>query len=97
MKSFLSELSKYFISGIDIITLGFPPYLGSLAVMSPIVLETLNFPGDTLNGPTTDEFLIFIVVVLLVLTGVVVYDDILFGLILDVGEITLFALFWLLE
>ena len=70
MKSFLSELSKYFISGMDIMTLGLPPNFGSFAAMSPIVLETLNFPGDTLKGPITEELLTLIVVVLLLMFGV---------------------------
>ena len=41
------------ISGIGITHLGFPPYLGSLASISPIVLETDNLPGNTLCGPYT--------------------------------------------
>ena len=58
---------------MDIITLGLPPYLGSLAAISPMVLDTLSLPGDTRKGPITDELLIllFIVMVLLVLLGVV--------------------------
>ena len=67
IKSFLSVLSKYFISGIDIITFGFPPNLGSLASISPIVLDTLNFPGDTLKGPTTEEFLLLLILILILL------------------------------
>ena len=67
IKSFLSVLSKYFISGIEIITFGFPPNLGSFASISPIVLETLNFPGDTLKGPITEEFLLLLVALILLL------------------------------
>ena len=48
-------------------TFGLPPNLGSFAAMSPIVLDTLNFPGDTLKGPITDELFILIVAVVLLL------------------------------
>jgi len=39
------------ISGVGITHLGFPPYLGSLASISPIVLDTDSLPGKTLWGP----------------------------------------------
>ena len=34
-------------------TLGFPPYLGRFASMSPKVLDTDKRPGKTLRGPWT--------------------------------------------
>jgi len=42
---------KYLISGVGITIFGLPPYQGSLASMSPMVLETDNLPGSTLKGP----------------------------------------------
>jgi hypothetical protein len=39
-----------YISGSAITTFGFPPYFVDFASMSPIVLETDNFPGKTLQG-----------------------------------------------
>ena len=44
---------KLFISGSQTMTLGFPPYLGRLASMSPKVLDTDKRPGKTLRGPCT--------------------------------------------
>ncbi len=52
-KSKLSFNLKTLISGSQIITFGFPPYLGRLASMSPNVLETESLPGKTLRGPCT--------------------------------------------
>ena len=48
MKSTSTPISKYFISGFAVTTLGFPPYLISLAYGSPKVLVTDNLPGNTL-------------------------------------------------
>jgi len=40
-----------FTSGLHTTHLGFPPKFYNLASISPIVLETDNLPGKTLNGP----------------------------------------------
>jgi hypothetical protein len=41
------------MSGSQTITLGFPPYFGLLASISPKVFETESLPGNTLRGPYT--------------------------------------------
>ena len=51
IKSWFSVILKLLISGIAIITFGFPPYYFSFASISPKVLDTLNQPGITLCGP----------------------------------------------
>lgn len=48
MKSTSNPISKYFISGLAVTTLGLPPYLISLAYGSPNVLVTDSLPGNTL-------------------------------------------------
>ena len=53
MKSKLSCTLKEVISGSHTITLGFPPYFGRLASMSPNVLLTERRPGKTRRGPCT--------------------------------------------
>lgn len=53
MKSWSGVISKVLISGVAIITFGFPPYWGNLASGSPNVLQTESLPGSTLRGPTT--------------------------------------------
>ena len=50
-KSKLGLSLKLFISGSQTMTLGFPPYFGRLASISPKVLETDSRPGKTLKGP----------------------------------------------
>ena len=52
-KSKLGFSLKLFISGSQTITLGFPPYFGRFASISPKVLDTERRPGNTLNGPCT--------------------------------------------
>lgn len=53
IKSKLSWILNVFISGSQIMTLGFPPYFYLFASMSPKVLDTDSLPGNTLNGPYT--------------------------------------------
>ena len=48
MKSSASDISISFISGWQITQFGLPPNFGSLASISPIVLETESDPGKTL-------------------------------------------------
>lgn len=51
IKSKLSWILNDLISGSHTITLGFPPYLGLLASISPKVFDTESLPGNTLKGP----------------------------------------------
>lgn len=48
---------KHFICGNGIITFGFPPNLGFLAYISPIVRETVKAPGYTKFTPYDLNFL----------------------------------------
>lgn len=74
MKSCSSVILNDFISGSQIITLGFPLNFSSLASISPKVLETLiiiikfkfnilintdSLPGNTLRGPSINYVYIF--------------------------------------
>ncbi len=54
IKSWSSFILNDFISGSGITTLGFPPKFSNFASMSPIVLDTDNLPGKTLNGPNSN-------------------------------------------
>ena len=58
IKSLCFWILKDYISGVEIITLGFPPLYSSFASASPKVRETESLPGRTLNGPTTISFLL---------------------------------------
>jgi hypothetical protein len=66
MKSSFSPIVISFTSGLQITQFGFPPKRVIFASASPIVLETDNFPGKTLNGPkmrlkvSFEELLVFI-------------------------------------
>ena len=50
-KSYSSLILNENTSGSAETTLGIPLYFGSFASESPIVLDTANLPGSTLNGP----------------------------------------------
>lgn len=45
------SIVKYVTSGLAIKTLGFPPYYGFFASISPNDRETDSFPGSILKGP----------------------------------------------
>ena len=57
-KSCSLEILNYFISGVAITTLEFPPNLSIFASASPKVLDTESLPGRTLRGPTITSFLL---------------------------------------
>lgn len=62
MKSKYFSILNSLISGMAMVTLGFPPYFLNLHSMSPNVRHTDSLPGRTLNGPynyCTCPFLLF--------------------------------------
>ena len=52
MKSSSSEISNEMISGWQVMHPSLPPYLASLASISPMERATDSRPGDTRKGPT---------------------------------------------
>jgi len=51
MKSCSGSILNVLISGVAMTTLGFPPYAGNFASISPNVLVTESLPGKTRYGP----------------------------------------------
>jgi len=51
MKSCSGSILNVLISGVAMTTLGFPPYAGNFASISPNVRVTESLPGNTRYGP----------------------------------------------